>query len=259
MERRTLGIEREWFILKNGKIGPHIGMLLPELRKECEERGMWPETFAFELFAGQVEDRTPPVASMHELLFHLQENRNVLEFVGSRLGLRFVCADYVRSDELGELVVNPFDPRHAEIWKKITTEEKIAASQVAAVHVHIGSSIEDAVSVMNYCRRQVIHELVELGNFSKGKRMDSYRTMAKVYGDPPAFGNTSELLSYIEGKGGEKNVWDLVRYKPSTQTVEFRMFGTTLETFYIQQFVMACLKVFEESLQPDSFVTHAIL
>lgn len=69
--------------------------------------------------------------------------------------------------------------------------------------------------------------------------------MARTYGVPPEFKDTQSLLSYITSKNGEKNVWDLVRYKPSTETIEFRMFGATDNKENIRTFVIACEEVFK--------------
>ncbi|MFA7201634.1 MAG: hypothetical protein WC099_01400 [Candidatus Paceibacterota bacterium] len=244
---RTIGIEREWFILREDKIAPLIGELLPELEAECERRNIPKELFSFELFAGQVEDRTLVTSNVVQTINSLFYNKELLLCVGKTLNMKFLCTEYVSAEDLGELVVNPFNPRHKEIWEKLETAEKIAASQVAAVHIHLGVSLEEAVSVLNFCRRSVIDDLCELGDFSLGMRMQSYRTMAKVYGDPPLFENTDRLLSYIESKGGEKNVWDLVRYKPSTGTIEFRMFGAIDNDVHIIRFINACRRILKRA------------
>ncbi len=240
----TIGIEREWFILKDNKIAPFIGKLLPELEIECTRRNLPKELFSFELFAGQVEDRTRVASSVQEALCFLHSNEEILMAVGRRLGLQFLCTEYVSEEDLGELVVNPFNPRHKEIWQGLQKIEKVSASQVAAIHIHISATLEEAMCVLNFCRKPIIDDLCKLGDFSSGKRMESYRTMAKVYGDPPEFENSNDLLSYIKNKGGEKNVWDLVRYKPSTGTVEFRMFGATNNDSFIALFILACEEVF---------------
>jgi hypothetical protein len=50
-------------------------------------------------------------------------------------------------------------------------------------------------------------------------------------------------MERITSKGGEKNVWDLVWYKPSTKTVEFRMFGVTPNVEEILGYIKACCDV----------------
>ena len=245
---RTIGVEREWFITRNGIIVPCIGELLPGLHKACDLLGLPKDLFTFELFAGQVEDRTPPATNTKELLSFLSRNENILYSVGNELDLKFSCVDFVESEALGKLCVNPFSQRHIAIWDKIGMKEKIAASQVAAIHIHISAGLEEAVAILNHCRIPVIDKLVTIGDFSSGKRINSYRTMAKTYGDPPLFNGGNELLSYIKERGGERDVWDLVRYKPSTNTVEFRMFGATNKNEKIIEFVYACQNICNDAV-----------
>jgi len=227
MGKRTLGVERERFILRSGEIVPSIDKLLPELHRFCGERGLPLDLFGYELFAGQVEDRTRPTESVDGIMIALDENDQTLREVGDCLGLQFRCIEYVTEEELGELVVNGFSERHKQIWSAIPHARKVAASQVAAIHVHVSVTPGEAVQVLNHCRIDVIDELAKLGDFSGGKRLAAYRTMAETDGVPPKFSDPVGLMSYIKTKGGERNVWDLVRYKPLTGTVEFRMFGTT--------------------------------
>jgi len=112
---------------------------------------------------------------------------------------------------------------------------------VVAVHVHLEVSPSKAVALLNYCREGIIENLIKLGDHSRGQRIKAYQAMAETNGVPPIFTNTKKLLDYIEHSGGEKNVWDLVRYKPSTGTVEFRMFGATENIREIIGYVEACL------------------
>jgi len=224
---RTIGIERESFICRNGSVVPLIDELLPALHRFCGDRRLPLELFGFELFAGQVEDRTTPTESVDEVLGMLKRNEEILRIVGDDLGLHFRCTEYVTEVELGELVVNGFSERHQEIWDAITHERKVAASQVAAIHVHVSVTLEEAVMVLNHCRPSVVEKLSGLSDNSGGKRLAAYQTMAETDGAPPEFSDTAELLAYIDEHGGERNVWDMVRYKPTTGTVEFRMFGAT--------------------------------
>ena len=244
---RSLGIERELFIIQNGHIVPKIGELLPKLQEMAEKIGLSKNQFGFELFAGQVEDRTKIVQNINDLIQSLRENRRLLEIVGKQLNLNFMCKDYVDEEDLGELIVNPFDKRHQKIWLTLDKKRKIAASQVAAIHVHISVTGEEAVKVLNICRKKEIDRLAKLGDFSQGKRLRAYRIMAQVYGDPPEFNNLNELMAYITNKGGERNVWDMVRYKPSTRTIEFRMFGSTDKEDKIISFIKACQEIIKRA------------
>jgi len=245
---RTLGVEREQFILRNGRIVPAIDELLPKLYQFCEAKGLPTANFGYELFAGQIEDRTSIEKSVSGVIRALQRNEEILAEVGAGLGLQFWPTDYATEEELGDLVVNGFSERHQQIWEAIPYERKVAASQVAAIHVHVSASAEEAVRVLNYCREDVIDRLGAISNESRGKRLAAYRAMAETYGIPPEFASTLELASYIEERGGERNVWDLIRYKPTTGTVEFRMFGTTASKRVIRQCVEEAQRLMETIL-----------
>lgn len=244
---RTIGVEREWFITENGRIIPKIGMLLPKVWEQAQTNGFVKTQFGFELFAGQIEDRTKVSVSIFDLAASLTENERLLRTVSNSMGLDIFCKDYVTEEELGELVVNPFNERHQKIWAEIPKERKVAASQVAAIHVHISATLEEAVKILNACRKELIDELVALGDFSAGKRIQAYRVMAKTYGEPPLFKDGDDLMNYIFRHGGERDVWDLVRYKPSTGTVEFRMFGATENQAKIVEFAQASQTVVERA------------
>ncbi len=156
------------------------------------------------------------------------------------MNLRLNCHEIVEEEKITSFEVNPFDKRHKKIWESVSKERRVAASRVAAVHVHISVTEKEAVKVLNYCREDVMNELISIGDHSQFERINAYRIMAETNGIPPVLANFSELRKYIISKGGESSVWDLVRYKPSTKTVEFRMFGTTKKIGEILQYVEAC-------------------
>src|SRR3990167_1222628 len=169
---RTFGIERERFISNaQGQIVSAIGKLLPRTHKIAHERRVPEDLFGFELFAGQIEDRTLPCYDIVSLREALVANDDMLLGAASELGLIF--------------------------------------------------------------------------DHSGFRRINAYRTMAETDGIPPTFSGFSEVMSYITSKGGEKDVWDLVRFKPSTDTVEFRMFGATPSIDEIIGYVNACRDISE--------------
>ncbi len=256
MSKRTLGIEREWFITKNGKIAPEIGSLLPQLKKECRNRSLSVDRFCFELFAGQVEDRTPPAKTKACLIEALRENEYLLKETAAKIGLDLLCADFIEENILGTLIVNPFDARHQEIWNNLSHERKVAASQVAAIHLHIKVTIDEAVKILNYCRKEVLDELCQIGDFSNGARLKAYRDMAGTYGESIIFSDANHLLSFINSKGGEKNVWDMIRYKISTGTIEFRMFGSTSDYNKIENFILCCEEVVGQAIRQLKLVNQ---
>lgn len=242
--RITIGVERERFIKdQNGQIVPAIGMLLPAVLKKAKTIGLPANLFTYELFGGQIEDRTLPCASLKDLTKALRDNDRVLEDAAQKCGLTFCYDEFVEEGRLGHLKANPFDERHRTLWEALTLERRLAASQVAAVHVHLSTNGKTPYRLIGVCTKKVIDELIRLGDHSQGQRMRAYRLMTQESSYPPRFLSMKELLAYIETKGGEKNVWDLVRYKPSTKTVEFRMFGATSNLTEILGYVRACLKL----------------
>ncbi len=243
----TVGIERERFIINvsSGKIVSAIGELLPKVQKIAQERGISPKLFGYELFAGQIEDRTPPCKSLANLKRSLRMNDKILNELASQDGLGFTFTEFAEESEIGALVVNPFNQRHKKIWDEISPKRRLAASRVAAVHVHIGCEAAQALRLINLCDRSVIDRLSKLGDHSNGRRIAAYRIMTQSESVPPRFSDIGELLEYIKKHGSERNVWDLVRYRPSYGTTEFRMFGITPDIEEIIGFVRACLNLFK--------------
>jgi len=99
---------------------------------------------------------------------------------------------------------------------------------------------------LNICRKEEIERLTLIGDHSHGRRIETYRIMAQTEGIPPKFSSFEDLIAYIEKHGGEKNVWDLVRYKPSTGTVEFRMFGSTSDVNEVIKYASSCLAMLKK-------------
>ncbi len=243
---KTFGIERERFIMNSlGQIVPKIGILLPAVHKLAGENSLPESLFTHELFAGQIEDRTLPCRNLKELRSALITNDQIMSDVASQLGLTFDYSEFMETSRITALEVNPFDSRHQEIWQAISPERKIAASIVAAVHVHISADEDEAVKLINFCRENVIDALIAIGDHSNRMRINAYRSMAETTGVPQVFASFADIMSYINAKGGEKNVWDLVRYKPSTKTIEFRMFGATSNVDEVLEYVKVCLNLFE--------------
>jgi gamma-glutamyl:cysteine ligase YbdK (ATP-grasp superfamily) len=239
----TFGVERERFITKDGRVVPGIGTLLPRAHDIACAHKLDTNRFTFELFAGQVEDRTPPCDSLDGLRKALVENDDVLLQAAQDTGFAFNHSECIDPEMVESFQVNPFDARHGQIWNQISGERRIAASVVAAVHVHIAVDPDRVINVLNRCRKPTIDRLIRLGDHSSGRRISAYRTMAEVDGLPPLFNELADVLTYINDRGGERNVWDLVRYKPSTGTVEFRMFGATANIGEIVTYVCACRDV----------------
>ncbi len=241
----TLGIERERFIISrfDNKIISAIGTLLPKVQEIGKSKGLPIGLFGYELFAGQIEDRTLPCESLSVLSDALIVNDSVMDEVAGQDGLAFDFSEFVEESQIVSLEVNPFDRRHKDIWQSISTERRSAASRVASVHVHLAVNECEALALLNACGKKEVERLISIGDHSRGKRIETYRKMAETDGIPPQFHCFEDVVAYINNHGGEKNVWDLVRYKPSTKTVEFRMFGATSNVHEVIEYVKACLEL----------------
>ena len=260
---RTYGIERERFIQNaQGQIVPAIGALLPLVQQLARDGGLSENRFTFELFAGQIEDRTQPSGNLAEVRRALVQNDMLLSEAARQCGFTFDYSEFMELERIISLEVNPFDERHQKIWGVIPVDRKVAASVVAAVHVHISVAESEVAQCLNSCRLDVIERLITLGDHSGGARTNSYRVMAETNGVPPIFSNFSEVMAYITSKGGERNVWDLVRYKPTTGTVEFRMFGATESVDEVFGYIEACHRIVqdaEHTMDPQKMVAQGVL
>jgi hypothetical protein len=230
---------------RQGQIVPQIGILLPKVHELARKNGLPESLFSYELFAGQIEDRTLPYGSLEELERALIVNDKIMSEAASQLGLAFDCSEFMEPSRIADLEVNPFDLRHKTIWRSASLERRTAASIVAAVHIHISATEDEAVKLLNFCRLDVVDKLIAIGDHSNRRRINAYRAMAETEGVPPIFSSFAEVLEYINARGGEKNVWDLVRYKQSTQTIEFRMFGATQKVQEVIGYVSACVDIAE--------------
>jgi gamma-glutamyl:cysteine ligase YbdK (ATP-grasp superfamily) len=245
MEVRTIGVERERFIYSPAKclIVNAIRHLLPAVHGKARSMAVPDTLFQYEMAACQIEDKTPVCTSLKGLHNALVVNDAILIQAAKLLGLRFWHDEFVDVSRIERLEVNPFSERHADIWRSISVSQRTAASQVIGTHVHIGVSPEEALRTLDRCTPDILKRLIRLGDHSDGKRIAAYQTMAGINGTVPTHATFSDLMDYIIESGGERNVWDWVRYKPSTQTLEFRMFGATSDIDEVIGYARACLEI----------------
>ena len=186
-----------------------------------------------------------PCKSLEDLKKALIINDQILEKAASQFGFGFDFTEFAEESQILNLVVNPFDKRHKNIWESLSPERCLAASRVFSTHVHIGVEKPEVLKLLNFCDEKTITRLASIGDHSNGKRILAYRTMTQSKSIPPNFSTIDELLCYIQKNGGERDVWDLVRYKPSTKTIEFRMFGATENIEEVLNYVKVCLDLFQ--------------
>lgn len=143
-----IGVERERFIVdKKRSITPAIGILLPKVKEVAKERGVLLDLFDYELESSQIEDRTRPCETIADVRKSLLQNDEILSSAASKLGLDYECTEYVDSSRFKQLVVNPFNERHQQIFKERDYETLLAASQVAGIHIHFGVNLWRSTSL----------------------------------------------------------------------------------------------------------------
>lgn len=250
---RTIGLEKECFITDgNGNIVPLVDILLPYAQSIAPKHGLYPTQFSPEPFAGQFEMKTTIAKDLDDLMNQLEALWNFLQIISQSQNCSFLCTPYVTEEQLGKLVVNTLNKRHTRLWNEVWNHaQRVAASQVAAINIHIGVTLEEAVNVLNYCNANlyIIMQLskIDQSNIAlNNQRLDSYRFAANCDGVPPYFAGTNTLLKYLKEKG-EGNIWDLIRYKKSTGTIEFRMFGSTNDLTVVKSMTHSCLDVVEKA------------
>ncbi|MGD0577235.1 MAG: hypothetical protein ABSA74_04120 [Candidatus Staskawiczbacteria bacterium] len=243
--KTTIGIERERFIIRreDNMIVPAIGTLLPVVWEKANMVGLPASLFDYELFAGQIEDKTPPCYSLLMLKEALLANDFVMKMAADQVGLDFDSSEFVGGGRITALEPNPFDQNHRHEWFSMPPEMRLAISVLADVHVHLSATKKQAVALLNLCRKDVVSHLIKIGDHSDGKRIGAYLAIIQSDGIPPTFSSFVNLVEYIKNRGGEKNVWDLVRYKPSTETIEFRMFGAAKKVEDVVGYAVECLKL----------------
>ena len=243
--KTTIGVERERFIIdpKTNIVVPAIDRLLPEIKHVSKIFGTSEDFFGYELFAGQIEDKTPPCVTLKNLRESLVKNDAVLKEVAGRIGLGLDCSEIIEKERMPDLKVNPFDARHKKEWRSYSPKMRRDISSLADVDVHLSVTENQAVALINFCRKRIIDRLIEIGDHSSGRRMNRYRFIIQSDGVPPVFSDFSHLMRYIESHNGEKNITDLVKYRPSIKTVEFKMFGATESVEEVVGYVKACLKL----------------
>lgn len=245
----SIGVERERFIvdLRTNMVVTSIDKLLPVVKRVSRSFHVSEDFFGYELFAGQIEDKTPPCITLQSLRESLTKNDVVLKDAAVEAGLGLDCSEIIKNERMPDLRVNPFDRHHKEEWESYSTEMRRDISSLAGVDVHLSVTEDQAVALINFCRKKIIGRLIEIGDHSNGKRMDRYRAIIQNDGIPPVFSDFNHLMLYIQGHNGEKNITDLVKYRPSIKTVEFKMFGATEKVDDVIEYAEVCLQLLQLS------------
>lgn len=235
--KKTLyvGIERESFTTRNGKILPLTPELLPLIELGIPKF----QSFGYELSACQLEMRYGP--------YHISDVSKGLVLANGELkkfedSLNFSC--YFADIAGGEIPLDVYpDPtgRYAKIVATLSPSVLHAACYVAGTHVHIGMpNADDALRVYNNLPKHV-SELIDMGDGSQGERMRYYKLMTssiepKTHKNIKAWVQDALDKKYYEDP--RKN-WSIIRLSIHG-TIEFRMFGSTPDISKINQWVNTC-------------------
>lgn len=230
-----VGIEREAFTSKNGKILPIVPEVLPVINSFKPEF----QVFGYELSACQIEMKYGPYShsDVYSGLINAEYERKSFE---EKLNFECHFSDTAGQDISLDIYPDPTG-RYAAIAKSLSPEVLHAACFVAGTHVHIGMpSADDALRVYNNLCSHV-DELTQMGDNSKGERLLYYRLMSKET-TPKKHESLQSWFEDSVEKGyscDPRKCWTLIRISVHG-TIEFRMFGSTPDIDKINQWVSVC-------------------
>ena len=230
-----VGIERESFTSRNGKIIPLTPEILPLIYKIQPKF----QSFGYELSACQLEMRYGP--------YHISEVNDGLLSASAELQdleERFNFSCYFADTAGQEIPLDVYpDPtgRYAKISASLSKDILHAACYIAGTHVHIGMpNANDALRVYN-CLSKHVHELIEMGDNSNGERINYYKLMSNNL-EPISHENIDSWVQHAMDNGyynDPRKNWTLIRLSIHG-TIEFRMFGSTPDISKINEWVNVC-------------------
>lgn len=230
-----VGIERESFTTRDGRILPIVPKILPLI--EIDQPRF--QSFGYELSACQLEMRYGP--------YHISEVNSGLLSATVELNdfekqLNFSCYFADTAGQEIPLDIYP-DPtgRYAKIVASLSNDILHAACYIAGTHVHIGMpNANDALRVYNNLGKHV-HELIEMGDNSNGERINYYKLMSSNL-EPTPHENIDSWVQHAIDNGyydDPRKNWTLIRLSIHG-TIEFRMFGSTPDISKIIHWVNTC-------------------
>jgi len=226
----NIGVERESFITDDrGNILPLAQYIL----KKLPQNGR----FGYELSACQLEDRARG-ENIAEVISNLNSNNNVIENIGNQLHFKMQYIEVAPHDM--PIVIYP-DKRYEQITKKMTYQVLLAACRIAGTHIHIKmNSAKEAMKVYNGVIKHT-NELIEMGNSSKGKRMQLY-SVVEPHWKPLVYKNWVDFMSKaikLNFYCNPRNCWHIIRIS-AQGSIEFRTFGVTPSILKIAEWIKYC-------------------
>ncbi len=235
-----IGVERESFLIRNGRPVPIAVQVLPELPDR--------DRFGYELSACQLEDRVGPVM-LADLKSALAANDAEIARVERKLGFTRSRAEVGPVDMPLDIYPDPTG-RYRIIAANLPRDILLAACRVIGTHVHVGMPDRNiALAVHNHA---VSHwrELVALGDGSGGERLRIYSQMAPDF-IPAKYPSWEAFREEAETKGfvsDPRRCWHLIRISKHG-TIEFRMFGTTPDLDRIVGWATECHALCAEAME----------
>ncbi len=235
-----VGVERECFLVKKGKISP----ISPEVLTRIGINGR----FGFELSACQLEDRIGPT-EVKNVKIELLKNEEEIKKAESEIGFERLFLEVAPDDMPLDVYPDP-SGRYQRITEKMSKEVLLAACQVTGIHIHIGMpDHETAIKVYNSVIDKV-DLLCKLGDKSNGRRLDIYRVVAPDF-YPPRYKNFTDFYREATEKNfvnDPRSCWHIVRISVHG-TIEFRMFGSTENLDEVVMWAERCHSLCKEALE----------
>lgn len=208
-----IGVEREGFLERDGKIAPIAQEVLAILDDN--------EMFTYELSACQLEERIGPHA-----LEDLTDALKVCQHrVWAAAGRHNFKVQYVSvAPESMPLDVFPSD-RYAGITSALSHAQLSAACRVAALHIHIGmKDREQAIRVHNAMVPMV--PMLQ-SQYASTARLALYQTMAPNFPMVP-FDSWEHFYEVVRDRFADRDSWEPRSYYPLIRisvhgTIEFRV------------------------------------
>lgn len=259
----AVGVERESFLFRGGKIAPIAAEVLERLgctwRAAPLLRKLFPHLnrFGYELSACQLENRVGPVA-VHEIgevcrvKQSLLENDLAIAKAEQELGFRSRYFEVGPADMPLDVYPDP-EGRYARLAQVMPEQMLRAACRTAGTHVHIGMYDPHSAVQAYRALAKNADRLCAMGDGSGGERLELYRQVAPDCA-PPLYRSWQDFYEDAIEKGFASNPrdnWRLVRIT-RRGTVEVRVFGATGDTDRIVEWVEECWRIAMVALQPPN-------
>lgn len=221
-----IGIEREWFLTRDGRPVPLAPEIVPQV-----------SYLTYELSACQIEATVGP-SPLGKLPQKITEQDARLRCLEQQYRVTLSTANTGWADM--PLDIYP-DERYRAIVAKMPPETLSAACRIIGTHVHVGMPDYDTARQVYRSVIRQLWPLCALGDLSDGKRLALYCQVAPTC-RPPDYDSAEAHYRYATEHGfaaDPRSCWHLIRISRHG-TIEFRMFGATASLPTIMTWCGAC-------------------